>query len=177
MANANRSPRDFAGYAKLEAMNVVFVPGLALWFGWPQTLIETIVVGVAILAAAGFLVIGTLYWRGLAARLRGDPLTAMTAALRIADRWERPLVLVTALATILLAAGIMAVGWTAAIIASAALTALAWLEYVNYYHWQLQNFDRMADTKRLFAGRGLRRSHMARDLARFRAAPTTLYTN
>lgn len=169
MTGANRSPRDFAGYARLEAINVVFVPGLALGYGWPRTIAEAVAIGVAIIAAAGFLVIGTLYWRGLAARLRGDSSTAMTAALRTADRWERPLVVVTALASILLAVGIVTLGWTAAMIASAVLTALAWLEYVNYYHWQLQHFDRMADTRRLLAGRGLRRSHMARDLARHRA--------
>jgi len=168
VTGTHRSPRDFVGYAQLEALNVILVPGVALWFGWPRTVAEAVVLGVAILAAAGFLVIGTLYWRGLAARLRGGGSAAMTTALRVADRWERPLIVVTALASVLLAVGIVAAGWTGAVIASAALTALAWLEYVNYYHWQLQHFDRMADTRRLLAGRGMRRSHMARDLARYR---------
>jgi len=46
--------------------------------------------------------------------------------------------------------------------------ALAVLEYVNYYHIQLQHFDHAADWKRLLAGKGLRPSSMARDLARWR---------
>jgi len=49
--------------------------------------------------------------------------------------------------------------WTATVGAAA-----AGLEYVNYYHRQLQHFDHMSDFKRLLAGRGFRKSQMARDL-------------
>jgi hypothetical protein len=42
------------------------------------------------------------------------------------------------------------------------------LEYVNYYHRQLQHFDHAADWKRLLAGRGFRVSQMAADLQRLR---------
>jgi hypothetical protein len=49
-------------------------------------------------------------------------------------------------------------------IAATACAALAALEYVNYYHRQLQHFDSWADFKRLLAGKGFRKSWMARDL-------------
>jgi hypothetical protein len=42
---------------------------------------------------------------------------------------------------------------------------LAVLEYVNYYHRQLQHFDNKADFRRMLAGKGFRQSWMARDLA------------
>ena len=48
-----------------------------------------------------------------------------------------------------------------------AAAVLAALEYVNYYHRQLQHFDNFADIKRLLTGRGFRRSQMARDLERY----------
>jgi hypothetical protein len=50
------------------------------------------------------------------------------------------------------------------------LTVLAMLEYINYYHRQLQHFDNAADLKRLLSGKGFKRSHMARELAAFRVA-------
>jgi hypothetical protein len=49
-------------------------------------------------------------------------------------------------------------------IAATACAVLAALEYVNYYHRQLQHFDNWADFKRLIAGKGFRKSWMARDL-------------
>ena len=41
---------------------------------------------------------------------------------------------------------------------------LAVLEYVNYYHRQLQHFDNREDFRRLLAGKGFRKSWLARDL-------------
>ena len=52
------------------------------------------------------------------------------------------------------------------------VTILGVLEYVNYYHVQLQHFDNMADWRRLLAGRGFRPAHMARDLATWRRRQT-----
>ena len=45
------------------------------------------------------------------------------------------------------------------------LSGLALLEYVNYYHRQLMNFDRLSDFQRLLRTGRLRRAHMSRDLA------------
>jgi hypothetical protein len=44
--------------------------------------------------------------------------------------------------------------WTPAVIAAGLLTLLAALEYMNYYHRQLQHFDNMADFKRLITAEG-----------------------
>jgi hypothetical protein len=41
---------------------------------------------------------------------------------------------------------------------------LAALEYINYYHRQLQHFDNREDFQRLLSGKGFRKSWMARDL-------------
>ncbi|MEN9392769.1 MAG: hypothetical protein RLZZ104_1112, partial [Pseudomonadota bacterium] len=41
---------------------------------------------------------------------------------------------------------------------------LAVLEYINYYHRQLQHFDNGEDFQRLLAGKGFRKSWMARDI-------------
>lgn len=168
VTDAHRSPRDFAGYAQLEALNIVLVPGIVLWFGCPRTMGEGVVLGSAILATIGFLAIGALYWRGVAERLRTANGSALHTAVQTADRWERPLIAVVVLASVLAIGGAAVFGWTGAIIAAGLLTTLAWLEYVNYYHWQLQNFDRMADYRRLIATRRVRRSHMARHLAKHR---------
>jgi hypothetical protein len=41
---------------------------------------------------------------------------------------------------------------------------LGLLEYVNYYHRQLQHFDNWSDFRRLFQGKGFRISQLARDI-------------
>ncbi|MEL7498867.1 MAG: hypothetical protein AAFN77_14765 [Planctomycetota bacterium] len=47
-------------------------------------------------------------------------------------------------------------------------TLLSVLEYINYYHIQLQHFDHLPDLDRLLKGRGFRRSKMSNDLRRHR---------
>jgi hypothetical protein len=68
------------------------------------------------------------------------------------------------------AVALVANGWSGAVIAALACSALGSLEYVNYYRVQLQHFDNLADFKRLLGGRGFRKAHLARDLAAFREA-------
>ena len=53
--------------------------------------------------------------------------------------------------------------WTATVAA-----ILAGLEYINYYHRQLQHFDHWPDFKRLVTGKGFRRAQMAVDLGRWK---------
>jgi hypothetical protein len=48
------------------------------------------------------------------------------------------------------------------------LLLLAVLEYINYYHVQLQHFDHAPDWQRLVSGRGFRRSHLAREIERWK---------
>jgi hypothetical protein len=53
-------------------------------------------------------------------------------------------------------------------VATNLLFLLAVIEYVNFYHVQIQHFDHAADWKRLVSGRGFRRSHLARAIERHR---------
>ena len=81
--------------------------------------------------------------------------------------------LLLAAATVATGLAVATQGWPPRTIAAVGLSLLAWLEYVNYYHWQLQNFDSAIDFKRLMAGRGLRRAHMGRAVKLWRAARRT----
>ena len=48
-----------------------------------------------------------------------------------------------------------------------ALSILAVLEYINYYHVQLQNFDHGPTWRRFLRRRSFPRAHMAKDLELF----------
>ncbi len=163
-----RPPRNLEAYWKMEAANVLFVPGLALGLGFPRDAIETVSIALAMVATAGFLVVGTAYWRGVDRRLRFADRLSIKGALGLADRVEKPLLVVSAAAITTTVAALAYNGWSRAVIAAAVLSLLAALEYINYYHRQLQHFDNRADLKRLLTGRGARPSHMARDLAAWR---------
>ena len=161
--------RDFGAYAKMEAANIFLVPGLALWFGWPRLVAEIIAIGLAVAACAGLLLVGTIFWRAIDQRLKGGDTPAFDRAMAFADSAERPMAIVTVAASVAVAVAFVRHGATSAIIAAASLTLLAVLEYVNYYHRQLQVIDNLADFKRLFATRTFKRAHMARELAAYRS--------
>ena len=116
------------------------------------------------------LVIGGLYWRGKLDAMEGRP-ARLLSALALADRFETPLgtfsvaALTGALASWLIPALSVSQADRMAATASA---VLAVLEFINYYHRQLQHFDHKADFKRLVINKGFRKSQMAVDLARFR---------
>jgi hypothetical protein len=161
--------RRLSWYWPMEAANVVLVPaaalGVVLWAGErvPPALIYAIYPNVALLA------IGALYWRAALRRMQGDP-KPMAYWLGWFAGLQRFVVVFLCLA---IGATLVDVvngdgSWTIGRIATWVLVALAVAEYVNYYHIQLQHFDNAADLKRLFAGRGFRASHMARDLAAYR---------
>ena len=154
----------------MEAANVVFVPALALGLGFPRNALDAVALGLAMVATAGFLVVGTAFWRGIDRRLRFADRAAAGRALALADRVEQPLLAINLAAGAATLIALTANGWTGAVIAAAALSVLAGLEYVNYYHRQLQHFDNRADFRRLVSGRGGRPSHMARDLTAWRRA-------
>ena len=165
---ARKQPRRFGSYAAMEAGNVFLIPGLALWLTRPTGVLEAAVIAAPILAVAAFLIIGALYWRSVDQALRGGGSAARNRALSLADGAEKPLLLLLALAALSSILGAVVLGPRAVVLAAAVLTLLAALEYVNYYHRQLQHFDNARDFKRLLTGRGLRRSHMARNLAAYR---------
>jgi hypothetical protein len=163
-----RSPRNFGSYALMEAVSVVLVPAAALGLAPPTKPVEILLMAVAIGACAGFLLVGAAYWRALDHRLRRANRTLLARVLAFADVVEAPLLLLTGAAAIALIYALWLVGWTTPVIAAAVLILLAALEYVNYYHRQLQHFDRWSDFKRLISTRQLRPSHMARGLAAHR---------
>lgn len=155
----------------MELGNVILVP-LAMVFlahmagspvGWVSLF--------AMIPMCGLLVIGGLYWRGKHQQLIKDR-SALDTALKHADRAQFPLLILTILACIFAALAWgpfpFAQGTGDRIVVSLA-AILAALEYINYYHRQVQHFDHMADFKRLLSGRGFRPSQMNQDLKQWRA--------
>jgi hypothetical protein len=152
----------------MEAANVLLVPGLALWLGRPNLPLEIIAFALAAIAAAGLLIVGACYWFAVDRALRRRERHTMQRALQLAHRAQRPALVAATAAAIATLAALSAHGWSAGVIAAVALSVLAALEYVNYYHRQLQHFDNLADLKRLLTRWELRPAHMARDLAAYR---------
>ena len=163
-----RLKRDFAAYSQLEAMNVMLVPGLAIWFGWPRTLVEALALISSIVATAGLLVVGTIYWRAVDRRLKARAPAGFADAMLFADQAERPMMLATIVATIMAVVAFTLVGLSRSVIVAGVMTLLAVLEYVNYYHRQLQVIDNAPDFRRLVVTGRLKKAHMARDLAAYR---------
>jgi hypothetical protein len=124
--------------------------------------------GLGAAACSFLLVIGTAAWLLVLAGLDGNPAQA-AKLIAFCARTEIPALLLLGAATIAAAHAAITGGWPPRTLAAAGLTLLGWLEYVNYYHWQIQNFDSRIDAKRLAAGRGLRRAHMGRAVRAWRA--------
>jgi hypothetical protein len=156
------SPSPFAGrdraalrkhlssYWKMEAGNVLLVPLIVWAMVWSAGDAPDAAMWLGAAACSFLLVVGTAAWLLVLAGLDGKPAQA-TRLVAFCARAEIVSLLLLAAATL------------------AGLTLLGWLEYVNYYHWQLQNFDSQIDAKRLAAGRGLRRAHMGRAVRAWRA--------
>lgn len=155
-------------YWQLELLNAVLLPigAVLLSFSYGPLGIASLI---AIGAMVGLLIAGGVYWRAkLHALSRKQPPDRTIAALA---RAQAPLLLLT-LATVAAAVASLALPSARAssydaIIASTAAT-LAVLEYVNYYHVQLQHFDHWADFQRLLTGRGFRRSKLREDIEHLR---------
>ena len=168
-AAAGAVGRRLRWYWQLEAANAVMIPlfalGLVVWAGGEPT----IALYVAAIACSTLLVIGALYWRAVLRQLDRASASLDYWLPRLAAAEHVSLFLVFA-ASIAVALELVLLegGWTAARLGAASLTALAALEYVNYYKVQLQHFDNWADFKRLITGRGFRKAHMARDIAAWR---------
>ncbi len=147
----------------MEAVNVVLVPLFVLFATGGRIGVITVA---ALAPVILLLVIGAAYWRGKVLQLKGErpdlaPLMKQIAA------WKQPSQVLTLAACAAALAGWLKPQWSMGApdrYAALACAVLAVLEYVNYYHRQLQHFDNWADFKRLRAGKGFRRSWMARDL-------------
>lgn len=156
-----------SGYWKMEGINMMLVPAIMLWLadwqvGWVSAL--------PLLCMISLLGIGTLYWRAKFHQL--DSGRDLRPTLKPIALLQLPMLLLTvaavASAVIAWLQPELSLGladrWVAAL---AALLGL--LEYVNYYHRQLQHFDNWDDFKRLRQGRGFRVSQMARDIDAMRS--------
>lgn len=150
-------------YWKMEAGNVVAIPAAVFLLssgklGWVTLL--------PLAAVVLLLVIGALYWRGKVQQLRGEP-GDFPGMLRWIARLHMPALVLTLAGCAAALVGWMRPEWSAGSADRYAATAcaiLAVLEYVNYYHRQLQHFDNREDFRRMLAGKGFRKSWMARDL-------------
>ncbi len=169
---STRRLRDFGSYANLEAFNALLIPAVATYFGWPTDRSGAILLVVANAALVIGLIVGAAYWWGVAARLRRRP-APMARALRLADVAQRPMLLLTLIAAAGCAWQLADDGVTLTTIVSFVVTILAALEYINYYHVQLQHFDNVRDFRKLLRGGGFRRAHLARDLTLFRRKKST----
>jgi len=170
--NPNSVPtRRLTTYWKIEAGNVVFIPAIAIYLVLRSGGAISVALVLSCLACSFLLVIGTIVLRMMLRKARGEAdVTKTRIPLLLRLRWP---------ALGLCAAAAVALGMecfnrgpqlSAQFLAPAVLLLLAVLEYINYYHVQLQHFDHAPDWKRLISGRGFRPSHLAREIERWRRA-------
>ena len=123
----------------------------------------------ALVPMTALLIIGAVYWRAKVRQLQQKRYQIAPVLAKI-GRLRLPVLILTILGGLVaLASWIvpdLAISAADRICASIA-AALAALEYVNYYHRQLQHFDNITEFKRLIFGKGFRVSQMARDLRAF----------
>jgi hypothetical protein len=169
-----RLHRRLASLRTLEWINIGWLAFVLLWWiptgqgaavpasTWQRT--------VAYVPAAALLVVGGWYWHRKLQQLRdGRPLDAALPLLDRADRLGRVVLLGMTAA--------MAVSWLTATGATtdrawaSVLLVFAWAEFVNYFRLQLMH-DTRSDLARLRRTRRLRRSWLASDLSKWRAATT-----
>lgn len=150
-------------YWMMEAANVFFVPLFVLFATGGRIGLITLA---ALAPVTALLVIGAAYWRGKVLQLKGKQPNLAPLIKQIAA-WKGPVQVLTLAGCAAALVGWITPNWSAGTpdqIAASACAVLAVLEYVNYYHRQLQHFDNWADFKRLLAGKGFRKSWIARDI-------------
>lgn len=153
-------------YWRLELMNVILLPAVMIL--WPLSYGHHLGWGsyFAMIPMCGLLYIGGIYWLSKRQAL-DDGMTPVWNVMPRISKAQYPLLILTliaiSIAVLLWVQPSFSVSrgdqWTTTTAAT-----LAGLEYINYYHRQLQHFDHGPDLKRLMAGQGFRRSQMARDL-------------
>jgi len=155
----------------MELFCVVLIPATAvlLLITFRQKISPTS--GMCMLVMSALLIVGGCYWRAKLSQLDGDA-DALDRVLAWAGRLQLPILSCVIIAILLCVADLFFVKLCASRgdrIAAIGATVMAVLEYINYYHRQLQHFDHMPDFRRLIAGRGFRKSQMCRDLERYRS--------
>ena len=147
----------------MEAGNALLLPAILLFLsqgklGWVSV--------ACMVPMVLMLMIGAYYWRAKLKRLENRSYGFASAMGRIAGL-KLPVLGLTVLAFLTLiyawiTPDLFTGGWDKGVATFSAIMAV--LEYVNYYHRQLQHFDHSEDFKRLLSGNGLRPSQMAKDL-------------
>ena len=164
---AENLKRRLSGYWKMEAGNVLLMPAVLLMVArWNPSWVTI----VSVIPMMGLLVIGAYYWRAKLKQLE-DRSYPFDKAMRAISFGQVPALLLTLIAIVLVIygwrnSGLFTSGWDQGVATFAVI--LAALEYVNYYHRQLQHFDHGPDFKRLLSGNGLRPSQMSKDLKTYR---------
>lgn len=166
-SGASAVRRRLDHYWKMEAGCALLFPLLSILLFPPQSVEEACALMVSLVACCSLLLLGALYWRAAVKRIDGDS-APISKIVGFAERWQKRLLGLSLAAAAASAALLLTRGVGPAALASIGLSLLACLEYVNYYHVQLQNFDHAPDFRRLVRGRRLRRSHLAADLAALR---------
>lgn len=156
--------RRLSSYWQMEAANIVLVPAFMIWASGAQLGLPA---ALAIFPMSAMLAAGTCYLRAKYRQLSaGQPIGGALTGLAKAQ--------IPLLAATLVGLATMVCGWAVPAITSGlaerwvvtAAALLALLEYINYYHRQLQHFDNANDWRRLLSGKGFRKSQLRRDLER-----------
>ncbi len=157
-------------YWMMEGANVLLMPLIA-WF--LITVVAegqiTIAVIAAMLATSFLLVVGTFAWKMVVDGLEGNSTSEeqWTPWLDLA-RWPAMLLTILALIATVVEAISTLPRFSASLIGASLLCLLAILEFVNYYHVQLQHFDHAEDFQRLLSGKGFRQSHLSKSIRTYR---------
>lgn len=156
-------------YWKLEAVNVILIPGSIVYLGNVLGWALGPVTVVAFVPVCLLLAIGAQYWRAKLIQINSARTLPPTISLLARLQWPSLIVTLGAVCFALASWAIPELSasrsdrWVGSFAA-----LLAVLEYVNYYHRQVQHFDHAPDFARLRHGRGFRRSQMAVDIRRWR---------
>lgn len=165
-----RLEKRLSSYWKMEVANAALLPAVMVYFATffkssigPLSLITFI-------PMVCLLIIGGLYWRAKLSFIKGR-VGPLKRVIKVANYAQIPMLILTAFSIIFVtlswANSTLHTGLGDRIVATIA-TTLAALEYINYYHRQLQHFDHAEDIRRLMTGRGFRPSQMSVDLKKWR---------
>jgi len=147
----------------MEAANVVLLPGLMLFIVKGQVSLWTLAVFVPVCL---LLVIGAMYWRIKLHQIQGHT-ENYRPTMRLIRNLQWPSLVLT-----LVGVALCILLWVRPELSRGRsdqyvilfMATLSVLEYINYYHRQLNYFDNKADLKRVFSGKGFQPSQMRRDL-------------
>lgn len=172
MMSRDRIRERLRWYGPVEMLNAALVPAvMAVWCVYEEQAIGWLLL-LTCIPMCLLLLLGGQYWRVKLQQLEGNS-QPMQRFLPLADRSRPVLLVLCVVAAAAAVLGWLDIGFGQSLgerIAASIAATLAALEYVNYYHRQLQHFDHAPDFRRLLTGQGFRPSQMAVDLARWKDA-------